>query len=258
MANKIKKGKKGAAKKEAKIQKNPLFERAPRNFRIGGDVQPQRDLTRFVRWPKYIRLQRQKRVLLQRLKVPPAINQFSSTLDRIQAQNLFKLLDKYKPETKLAKKQRLEKEAQNKADDKSDPSKKPHVLKFGINHVTELIEAKKAKLVVIASDVDPIELIVWLPALCRKKDVPYCIVKDKSRLGKLVHLKTATCVALTDIKKEDTHDLDIQVKNCRAAFNDSYNDRKWGGGIMGLKSQHKIAKREKLLEQERLKKAQLA
>jgi large subunit ribosomal protein L7Ae len=36
---------------------------------------------------------------------------------------------------------------------------------------------------VIAHDVDPIELVVWLPALCRKMEVPYCIVKGKARLG---------------------------------------------------------------------------
>ena len=48
----------------------------------GGNIQPKRDLTRFVRWPKYVRLQRQKQVLYQRLKVPPSINQFTQTLDR--------------------------------------------------------------------------------------------------------------------------------------------------------------------------------
>lgn len=36
---------------------------------------------------------------------------------------------------------------------------------------------------VIAHDVDPIELVVWLPTLCRIMEVPYCIVKGKSRLG---------------------------------------------------------------------------
>ena len=49
---------------------------------LGQDIQPKRDLSRFVRWPKYIRLQRQKAVLVQRLKVPPPINQFTQTLDR--------------------------------------------------------------------------------------------------------------------------------------------------------------------------------
>ena len=61
-----------------------MFEKNPRNFRIGGDIQPKRDLTRFVKWPKYIRIQRQKRILLTRLKVPPAINQFSKTIDKNQ------------------------------------------------------------------------------------------------------------------------------------------------------------------------------
>merc|ERR1711924_139803 len=56
-----------------------------RTFSIGGDVLPQnRDLTRFVRWPKYVRLQRSKMTLLKRIKIPPAINQFSNTFDQRQ------------------------------------------------------------------------------------------------------------------------------------------------------------------------------
>jgi hypothetical protein len=65
-----------------KKTKNPLFVKRPRNFGIGQDIQPRRDLTRFVKWPKYIRLQRQKAILLQRLKVPPSLNQFNKTLDK--------------------------------------------------------------------------------------------------------------------------------------------------------------------------------
>jgi large subunit ribosomal protein L7Ae len=49
---------------------------------LGQNIQPKRDLTRFVKWPRYVRLQRQKAILLKRLKVPPSINQFASTLDR--------------------------------------------------------------------------------------------------------------------------------------------------------------------------------
>jgi hypothetical protein len=49
---------------------------------LGQDIQPKRDLYRFVKWPRYIRLQRQKAVLQQRLKIPPTINQFSQTLDK--------------------------------------------------------------------------------------------------------------------------------------------------------------------------------
>jgi len=63
-------------------KKNTLFKKNARNFRIGGDIQPVTDLTRFVKWPKYIRIQRQKRILMQRLKVPPTIAQFQSTVER--------------------------------------------------------------------------------------------------------------------------------------------------------------------------------
>ena len=81
------KGKKGSKKVEKKA--NPLFEKRPRNFRLGNNVQPKRNLTRFVRWPKYIIFQRQKRILLNRIKVPPAIAQFSRALDRNQGTIVF-------------------------------------------------------------------------------------------------------------------------------------------------------------------------
>ncbi len=47
--------------------------------------------------------------------------------------------------------------------------------------MTHLVETGKASLVIIAHDVDPIELVVWLPALCKKMNVPYVIVKARPR-----------------------------------------------------------------------------
>lgn len=130
-------------------------------FCSGQNIQPKRDLARFVRWPKYIRVQRQKAVLQKRLKIPPPINQFSQTLDKQTAVQMFKLLEKYRPESPLAKKQRLKKIAEAKAKGKEvTPKKKPNSLKAGTNTVTKLIEQKKAQLVIIAHDVDPIEVCV--------------------------------------------------------------------------------------------------
>lgn len=91
---------------------------------IGGDIQPKRDLTRFVKWPAYVRLQRQKVILHQRLKVPPSLAQFSHTLDKNTATQLFKLLNKYRPETKQEKKARLEATAKAVADGKKEENKK--------------------------------------------------------------------------------------------------------------------------------------
>merc|ERR1719359_490016 len=112
------------AEKKKKAKNNPLFEKTPRNFRLGGDIQPKRNVTRFVRWPKYVRLQRMKRIMLCRLKVPPAINQFSMAIDKNQASSVLRLAKKYQPETREAKKNRLMDLAQAKKSGEEAKSKK--------------------------------------------------------------------------------------------------------------------------------------
>jgi len=244
---------KNTASKGKVAKVNPLFERRPRNFGIGQSIQPKRDLTRFVKWPKYIRLQRQRRILLNRLKVPPAINQFTRTLDSSSATTLLKLLNKYRPESKQQKKERLQKAAEAKTKGETAPAttSKKTVVEYGINEVTSLVEQKKAKLVAIAHDVDPIELVVWLPALCRKQGIPYCIVKGRGRLGAAVGQKSVTAVALTSVEKEDTKDL----TNLSDLFNQSFNNnadvrRMWGGGKLGQKAAARHKKREKAIAKE--------
>merc|ERR1719146_123729 len=225
----VKKVSKGAAPKES-FPKNAI-EKKGRTYSIGGDVLSQkRDLTRFVKWPKYVRLQRAKMTLLKRIKVPPAINQFSNTFDKRQASQLFRLLNNLKPETRTEKKERLKAEAAAVAAGGKASSKRPVSCKMGINHVTTLIEEKKAKLVVLAHDVDPIEVVVWLPSLCKARGIPYCIVKSKARLGAVVGMKTATCLAITDVKPENKADLATLTTLAEANFNNVYDDamRKWG------------------------------
>ena len=193
-------------------------------------------------------------ILLQRLKVPPALHQFNTTLDKNQAAELFKLLVKYQPETKEAKASRIEEVAKITAAGEAPPAAVPPlVLKYGLKHITHLIETKKAKMVAIAHDVNPIELVVWLPALCRKMDIPFCIVKGKARLGTLTNKKNAAVVALTKVNKEDENKLRVLSDNFKAQFNDN-PERRWGGGIMGLKTQAKLEKRRKQIEAEEAKK----
>eukprot|EP01138_Halocafeteria_seosinensis_P002080 gb/GECG01002129.1/.p1 GENE.gb/GECG01002129.1/~~gb/GECG01002129.1/.p1 ORF type:complete len:260 (+),score=35.13 gb/GECG01002129.1/:1-780(+) len=246
----------GSSAQKAEAPEDPLFPSMPKNLRIGGDIRPKRDLSRFVRWPKYVRIQRQRKVLYDRLKIPPAINQFHNPLDRAEAVPVFKLLSKYQPETKAQKKQRLQQLGEGKAAGRDGTSTPPSVLKFGLNHITYLVEQKKARLVAIASDVDPIELVCWLPALCRKMQVPYVIVNNKGRLGKLVHQKKAAAVALTTIRPEDKSALDKVVENANAKFADNVQlRRRWGGGVLGLKTQRRLAKREAALKAEEAKRA---
>lgn len=75
------------------------------------------------------------------------------------ATQLFRLFSKYRPETKQEKKERLNTLAEATVDGaKVDAGKKPLTVKYGINHITALVESKKTQLVAIADDVDPIEV----------------------------------------------------------------------------------------------------
>ena len=72
---------------------------------------------------------------------------------------VFKLLEKYRPETDAQKKERLKSSAESKAaGGAADDAKRPRHIKYGLNHITYLVENQKAGLVAIASDVDPIEV----------------------------------------------------------------------------------------------------
>ena len=67
----------------------------------------------------------------------------------------------------MEKKARLTEVAKSAADGKKlDQGKKPMVVKYGINHITALVEAKKASLVIIADDVDPVEVGFLFFPLC--------------------------------------------------------------------------------------------
>jgi large subunit ribosomal protein L7Ae len=78
------------------------------------------------------------------------------------ATQLFRLLDKYRPETKQDKKARLKARAEARAAGKEDtPTKRALAIRHGVNTITTLVEKKKAQLVVIANDVDPIEVSVY-------------------------------------------------------------------------------------------------
>merc|ERR1711939_1244843 len=194
---------------KVEFPKNAI-EKKPRTFSVGGDVlPPKRDLTRFVKWPKYIRLQRAKMTLLKRIKIPPAINQFAQTFDKRQASQLFRLLNNMKPETRAEKKERLAAAAEKTAAGGAAKDKKPVSVKMGINHVTSLIEEKKAQ------------------------------------LGAVVGKKTATCLAITDVKPENKQDLANLITMATANFNDVYDDamRKWGDAEASGRQQAAAAKR---------------
>ncbi|HIE23084.1 MAG TPA: 50S ribosomal protein L7ae [Candidatus Korarchaeota archaeon] len=72
-------------------------------------------------------------------------------------------------------------------------------VRKGINETTKMVERGEAKLVVIAEDVDPPEIVAHLPILCEERDVPYTYVPSKRELGKRAGIDvSASSVAIID------------------------------------------------------------
>lgn len=84
--------------------------------------------------------------------------------------------------------------------------KKSGKLKIGVNEATKMIERGVAKLVIIARDVQPQELVMHLPIICKEKNIPYSFVQAKKELGERAGLSVGTsAVAVLDegeLKKE--------------------------------------------------------
>ncbi len=56
-------------------------------------------------------------------------------------------------------------------------------IRKGMNETTKSIERGLAKLVIIAEDVTPPEVVFHLPLLCEEKGIPYGYLNTKKELG---------------------------------------------------------------------------
>jgi len=56
-------------------------------------------------------------------------------------------------------------------------------VRKGTNETTKAVERAQAKLVVIAEDVDPPEVVAHLPLICDERKIPYVFVPNKQKIG---------------------------------------------------------------------------
>ncbi len=63
---------------------------------------------------------------------------------------------------------------------------KTGMVRKGTNETTKAIERAQAKLVVIAEDVEPPEVVAHLPLLCEERKIPYLFVPSKEKIGNAV------------------------------------------------------------------------
>src|SRR2546422_8641165 len=76
------------------------------------------------------------------------------------------------------------KETSDKAYQLLQVAKDTGKLRKGTNETTKAIERGIAKLVVIAEDVEPPQVVAHLPILCDERKIPYLYVPSKLELGK--------------------------------------------------------------------------
>jgi large subunit ribosomal protein L7Ae len=83
---------------------------------------------------------------------------------------------------------------------------KTGAVRKGTNETTKAVERAIAKLVVIAEDVDPPEVIAHLPLLCDERKILYMFVPSKDKLGKAVGIDVP-CAAACIIKEGEATGL---------------------------------------------------
>jgi large subunit ribosomal protein L7Ae len=80
-----------------------------------------------------------------------------------------------------------------------EKAKKTGKIEKGTNEVTKAIERGVAKLVVYAADVEPKEIVLHIPALCKEKGIKCFEADSKQKLGLAVGLSvSASSVAIIE------------------------------------------------------------
>lgn len=86
-------------------------------------------------------------------------------------------------------------ELQDKALEAVRLAKDSGSIKKGLNETTKSIERGMAKLVLIAKDVSPEEIVAHLPPLCEEKNVDYIYVENQDDLGAAAGIEVSSASA---------------------------------------------------------------
>ena len=104
-----------------------------------------------------------------------------------------------------------DKERADKALEAIEIAKNTGKLKRGTNEVTKSIERGTAKLVVIAKDVTPPEIVMHIPLLAKEKGIPCVEVSSKEELGTAAGIGVPTA-AIAIIAEGDAKNLIKELK----------------------------------------------
>jgi len=83
-----------------------------------------------------------------------------------------------------------------------EKARKTGKIEKGTNEVTKAVERGTAKLVVIAKDVEPKEIVQHLPIICKEKNIPCVEVDSKQKLGVVAGIPVS-CSSIAVIEAGD-------------------------------------------------------
>jgi large subunit ribosomal protein L7Ae len=95
------------------------------------------------------------------------------------------------------------KDVQDLAYDLVEKARDNGKISKGANEATKQVERGQAKLVVMAEDVSPEEILAHMPILCEEKKIPYTYVPSKEELGNAAGMHVSTsAIAIVNLGKE--------------------------------------------------------
>ena len=110
------------------------------------------------------------------------------------------------------------KEVQDLAYDIVEKARDTGKISKGANEVTKQVERGQAKLVIMAEDITPEEILAHMPVLCEEKKIPYAYVPSKEELGRTAGLKVS-CSAIAIMNpgksKDDIENLVKKVSELK-------------------------------------------
>jgi large subunit ribosomal protein L7Ae len=90
-------------------------------------------------------------------------------------------------------------------------------IRKGMNEVTKAIERNLAKLVVMAEDVSPPEILFHVPLLCDEKKIPYAYLSTKKELGGAVRINvSSSAIAIENVGSGNDNVLGGIIKKLEA------------------------------------------
>jgi large subunit ribosomal protein L7Ae len=82
-----------------------------------------------------------------------------------------------------------------------------------MNEVTKSIERVQAKLVIMAEDVSPPEILFHIPLLCEEKGIPYGFLSTKKELGNTVRINvSSSAIAIENVGTGNENLLNDVIK----------------------------------------------